>query len=739
MIDIINEGKWIGITESNNNSHKPSPCFKKSFDIKKIEETHLYITSHGIYEAYLNGERVGSQYLTPGPGTYNKRLFYQDYNVTPYLKEGENTLLVYLGDGWYRGLSGADGDRNLYGSDIALWCVMTRGDEVILSSDSSFLYTTNTPMRENDLLQGEIFDANISVEDGEWKEAEERDYSKSVLTLCCNLPVTKHESLSGKLLFTPNGETVVDFGQNLAGIISFSIPMAHSGDIFYISAGETLDENGNFTQENFQTGERNKEGRFKQRLVYIAKEGENNYENHFTVWGFRYIRIVTDSSVDISTISFTSHALYSDMKEIGKFSSGDERLNKLFQNALWSMKSNFLYIPTDCPTRERAGWTGDAGVFINTALYLMDSESVFASWLKECQYSQYEDGRVSNIAPKNTKGSMFTTFLAASVGWGDAVIIVPYTLYKRNGNKEILRDNYSMMQSWLSFLKKRSDSSWSLESRLGIDYGEWCEPGLEDMKNVGAIMGKPQYSVSTAYYAHSLELMIEISLVLGKEEESKYYQEEFIKAKKDYRDRSTKDGVIESTHQADYVRPLFFNLLSKEESLLAAEHLNKMIEENNYHLNTGFLSTPFLLPVLCDYGYEETAYKLLLQSTSPSWLYAVEKNATTIWENWDGIDEAGRVKASLNHYSYGSVVSFLFEYVCGIKADDNTIVIAPRPNKNFGHAECEYLSKMGLIKSSWCYVENKIEYSVTVPKEAKFILRSGKEITLEKGEHIFEE
>ena len=332
--------------------------------------------------------------------------------------------------------------------------------------------------------------------------------------------------------------------------------------------------------------------------------------------------------------------------------------------------SNFCDVPTDCPTRERAAWTGDMGVFIDTGLYLADCYPVVRKWLGECRLNQYEDGKVANIAPPNNNPSYFTQLLAGSVGWGDASIIVPYALYKRSGDKSILEENYEMMQRWYAFLESRAENNSNRQHLYeaytidtGVDYGEWCEPDVDST----SVMGKPQSKVATAYYAYSGRLLAEISEILGKKEEAGNYRETAEKAAKAFHFIAAKDGEIHSDRQAEYVRAIAFDLLSEEEKKQAAGKLNHMVVDNDYHLNTGFLSTPALCKVLTEHGYTETAYRLLLQETMPGWLYSVKKGATTIWENWDGINEKGEVKASLNHYSYGAVCGWLFSDVCGIQ------------------------------------------------------------------------
>ena len=435
----------------------------------------------------------------------------------------------------------------------------------------------------------------------------------------------------------------------------------------------------------------------------------------------------------MSTASFTAIAVYSQMEQLGTFECSNPDVNKLVANSLWSQKSNFCDVPTDCPTRERAAWTGDMGVFAETGIYLMDCYPVIRKWLAECRLNQHADGKVSNIAPKNNVPGFFSGLLAGSTGWGDASILVPYTLYKRYGDKRILEENYEMMQKWYAFLEKRAKEkpmnpikrlkrnpyrSYTIET--GIDYGEWCEPDVEST----SAMRTPQSKVATAYFAYSGKLLAEIADILDKKEDAKYYRKVAVQARKAFRYIAVVDGRIQSERQAEYIRAIAFDLLDEEEKKQAAADLNELVVKNGYHLNTGFLSTPLLCPVLAQYGYVETAYKLLLQDTMPSWLYAIKKGATTIWENWDGINAKGEVKASLNHYSYGAITGWLFSGVCGIKLADGKVTIQPQPYPALEYAKASYQSP-GEIKSEWRYEGDKLRFEICVPVDSVIILPGG--------------
>lgn len=735
--------KWINPElECDPQIHKPASYLKTSFKVEKKGAARLYITAHGLYEAHINGKRVGDFVLAPGTYNYEKHLAYQTYDVSEILMEGENEVQVILGDGWYRSCSGVDGDRNLYGEDVALYFQLEVDGKTVCISDENWLASQNGPIRENDMQQGEVVDASLEgINEYHAVKVENHE----IANLCCSnsVHIVEKEHFSGKIITTPNGETVIDYGQNMAGYITFTLN-AHAGQKIVLTHGESLDENGNFTAENFQDRKRHKEGGTNQQVTYICKEGRNEYKAKFSIWGFRYAKAETD--IDLTEAKFTAIAVYSDMPDLSTFECSNEAVNQLVKNSIWSQKSNFCDVPTDCPTRERAAWTGDMGVFAETGITLMDCYPVIRKWLGECRLAQHEDGKVSNIAPRNNVPSFFSGLLAGSVGWGDASIIVPYTLYKRYGDVRILEENYEMMQKWYAFLEKRAKEkpmnplkrlkknpyrNYTIET--GIDYGEWCEPDVEST----SAMRTPQGKVATAYFAYSGKLMAEIAKVLGKAADAKHYLETSEKAKHAFRFIATKDGKIESDRQAEYIRAIAFDLLEDEEKKQAAADLNQLVVQKDYHLNTGFLSTPLLCPILADYGYVETAYKLLLQDTSPSWLYAVKKGATTIWEEWDGINEKGEVKASLNHYSKGAITGWLFSGVCGIRLENGKLTIQPQPYKELEYAKATYQSPVGEIVSEWRYEGVVLHVDVEVPIDATIVLPDDKRIEVEAGKYQY--
>lgn len=718
---------------------QPASVLRRLFTAEPAGNARLYITCHGLYEARLNGERVGDFVLAPGTGDYSKKLTVQCYDVSSLLKQGENELTVTLGDGWYRGSVGIDGLRCYYGSDLALLCQLETDDRILLVSDESWEASQQGPVRENDLQQGECRDARKEEVTG-WHGVTRRDFGRENLAPFESVPVLDQERFPGRLITTPNGQTVVDFGQNLAGYVEVRV-RAREGQRVVLHHGETLDENGNFTQKNFDPGDRNKNGGIPQKFELICRDGLNTAHPLFSIFGFRYALVETDA--DMADMSFTAVAVYSRMPQTGFFRCGSEDVNRLFLNSLWSMRSNFCDIPTDCPTRERAGWTGDAGVFAPTAVYLADCYPILRKWLGECRLAQGEDGLVQNIAPVNNKGGMISGMLQGSAGWGDACILVPWALYQAYGDTAILEENYDMMRRWLDYCEKRASrtrpqhllnpyKAYLVDQ--GFHFGEWCQPDIDNTEAMKKTMmfGAPE--VATAYFFRSADLLSRIAGILGKAEDAARFSRIAENAKKAYRHTCTRNGRIRSDRQCEYVRPIAFGLLEGQEVRTAADDLAALIEKNRYHLNTGFLSTPDLCSVLADNGHTDTAYRLLLQEECPGWLYAVKKGATTIWETWDGVREDGSVHDSLNHYSYGAITGWLFSGVCGIRLQAGRLTIVPHPHPSLGYAEAEWHSPAGDILSAWEYEDDRLVFRVRVPMEAELILPDGTRQTLSPGE-----
>ena len=499
--------------------------------------------------------------------------------------------------------------------------------------------------------------------------------------------------------------------KNLAGVVHFRVS-GPRGTAIRLTHGEALDKDGNFTLANLSLGkEADPTKNPFQQVVYILKgEGVEEYEPHFTVHGFRYVKLEGYPG-EIHPTDFASVAIYSDMPVTGTFECSDPLITRLHKNVEWSMKSNFLDLPTDCPQRERAGWTGDAQIFAPSASFLMDTRAFFRKWLKELAIEQFPSGMLGNFVPnplRLAKGGFagFLSGLDGSSGWGDAAVLIPWALYQAYGDVPIFEDQYESMQAWVNYLQKRARQV-NLATRLKRTYltdpayrarqqyiwdtnyhwGEWLEPGNGEGSNIvtgvlkNRIFGAPV--VATAYFAHSTRLLAQTAELLGKAEDAEKYRALADQVKSAYSEEFIgKDGRIEPDRQASYVRVLAFDLAQEALKPAIVEHLVRLVRASGNHIGTGFLSTVFLCEVLAKYGHLDTAYDLLTQKTIPSWLYAVTKGATTIWETWEGIKPDGSVNLSLNHYSPGAVINFLHRVVAGIAAAEpgyNSISIHPQP------------------------------------------------------------
>ncbi len=732
------EAKWIDPEPEHGKERQPASYLRRDFEIAKTGRARLYITAHGLYEAAINGKRVGEFILAPGTDDYGKRLQYQVYDVTDLLNEGTNRIEVIIADGWYRGNNGIDGINHLFGDDLSLLCQLEVDGEVMLISDEKWEASQDGPIRFSDMEIGEVYDARRESFDG-WHAVKTAEWDKSVLVCSDEVIIKEQERFPGTRISTPDGSAVYDFGQNLAGYTCFEID-AKEGQRLTIWHGETLDKEGNFTQSNIEPGKRNRNGGIPQKVIYTCKEGRNVYKPRFSIFGFRYIKVETEA--DLESASFEAIAVYSAMERTAEFTCSNEDVNQLFRNSLWSTRSNFVDIPTDCPHRERSGWTGDAGVFAPTGSILFDSYSVFRKWLAECRLAQEKDGTVVNIAPPINRSGGISKFIDGSTGWGDAALLVPYALYQTYGDPSILEENYDMMKKWVGHLRKlakkqkirtllKRDPHQEYIIEKGFHWGEWCQPDVDASTELRTNMTKGAPKSATAYYFYSTRLLSDIAEILGKKADAEEYRTLSDKIREAYIHTFTEDSVIRSDRQCDYVRPLQFGLVDKTEE--NARLLNEMIINNGYHLNTGFLSTPFICPVLCDHGYTDTAYKLLLQTSSPSWLYAVKQGATTIWENWNGFDNLNN--GSLNHYSYGAVCKWLISGICGIQLNAGKLTFAPKPDRQLEFARAVWNSPVGTVCSEWQYDESGISYTFSVPAniQAELVLPDGSVRTLEPG------
>lgn len=725
-IDNFN-AKWItGNYKVDKKKRYPVDCFRKKFYENNIIKARLYITACGLYSCSINDKRCGDLCLTPGITDYNKRIYYQTYDVTHLLKDGENKIEVQLADGWYRGSTGAWGLKNQYGYEtkllIELRITLNDGTVKTIISDDTWDYSNDGPIRFADNKDGEIVDANMTTSFNDLAKLTSHNVEPSCSN---NVPVLEHETFKGSIIKTPNNKTVLDFKQNIAGYISFRVN-AHKNDKIKLRFGELLDDSGEFSQKNIQCSNKRITTPL-QEINYTCKEGINEYKTTFAIFGFRYVLIEGD--VEVKPSEYTAIAVYSDMEQTGFFNSSNELLNKFVLNTIWSAKNNHLDIPTDCPTRERHGWTGDAQIFCSTACYLFDYYPFAKKYLHDVYDWQKKNGCLPQIAPHGGV-DFYMNFMDGSVGWADAGVIMPYVLYKQYLDLDILRQFYPGMQKYAKFMIKRCNSWGGVYAKpvkikrykkflcnCGQSYDEWAEPQDVYKMNFMDFAG-PHPEVSTAYTALVMKLMVEISDLLN--EDASLYKEYAQGCKNAYQEMIKLDKFsLDTDRQAKLVRPLAFDLLNEDDRKFAQARLIQALDNYNWRIGTGFLSTPLILDELCKIDIKY-AYKLLENEEMPGWLFMPKNGATTIWESWEGDKAVGSGIGSLDHYSKGAVVRWLFDTMCGIKIDgENSFMIKPLKGGNLTYARASYNSIFGLVESSWKIENNKTIYTITVPSNCK--------------------
>lgn len=748
--------------------YDPPVRFRRTFTLEeKPEYAKIYMTAHGIYSLSVNGRKVPGTLLAPGFTTYEKRLKYQAYDVTEFLQAGENALCVTVADGWYKGKI-ALGKGCEYGEVPGLLMQMELwepdGTKRELCSDEKFTCSYEGPVRYADLFRGECVDAR--KDDGvpseaayaadHWKpvkllERKEEDYS--ILTAQTAPAIEVYAEVPArKILTTPNGETVVDFGQNMAGTIRVEIH-AKAGEEISFEHGEVLDADGNFTYAFSDTAH-------EQKDVYISagKSGEI-FEPEFTYHGFRYVRVT--GGKDWKPEQFMAKAISSANPVTGTFSCSDEKLNQLQSNIYWSQRSNTIGTPTDCPTREKAGWTGDVVTYGETALYNQEMTAFFEDWLESIRREQKENGHVMNTVPL-IKNYIQQTY-AGSLGWGDVILTLPMQLYRLSGDRSILAACRDAMEKWVNAMQAAADElPQGVEDipenenqhyliNTGFHFGDWLVPSV---KNEAGFSDGPASSfltmnvVDTALLAADADMFAETLEILGETEKAEEYKAYVQRVRRAFREElCTEDGKLKQEMQGSYILALKYHMVPKEMEKGFAARLADMIAENEYKPDAGFMSVPFILDVLCDYGYRDLAWKVLNQKNCPGWIYEVEHGATTMWENWDAVRPDGAVdKCSFNHYAFGCVGNFLYRRVLGIRnAGIGYDHICLEPGYDFGldWAEGSYHSVHGEIRLRWEKMKNadssdraaiKVSGWIPANTEAELVLPDGSRQKLGSGE-----
>lgn len=759
------KAQWIsGNYKPKKNRRYPVDCFRKNFHIdREVAKARLYITACGLYEAYINGRRVGEFILAPGVTDYRKRIQYQTIDVTGLIRK-ENTLEILLADGWYRGSIGCFGQTNVYGRQTKLLCQLeicyADGKCDTICSDGSFAWSNDGPVRFADLKDGEI--VNAAMQPGFSGKAVV--CSEAIVpTASNNVIPKKQEHFKPTLIVTPSGDKVLDFGQNLAGLIAFTVS-GSKGQRLKLLFGELLDEKGEFTQKNIHKhhkpvkefgkmtelllvlGMENKiRGELqptpRQELQFFCSGQKDSYEMRFSVFGFRYVKVETE--IEFKPENFEAIAVYSDLEQTGEFRCSHSLVNQLVSNTRWSMKGNFLDIPTDCPTRERLGWLGEGQTFFQTANYFMGAAPFYRKWLCDLMDGQRKDGKNSSVVPFVGFDMLYGNN-GSSVGWADAMVLIPYRYWKQYGDREILVQCYDMMRRYGEFMIANTGQKDKKAAKVnpynqytyekGVQLGEWLEPKeFLDMDNASGAKLTLQTEVCTAYLHYTMACLAEIAGELGKKEDGKRFGEYAESAKKAYHWLYLASGIPETDRQAKLVRPIALGLVEGKIKTAMEQRLAQAVENRQYRIGTGFLSTPFVLGVLTEAGFPELAYKMLENEELPGWLYQVRQGATTVWEDWEGTEFASR-----NHYAMGAVCQWLFDTVAGIRVDGkNHFVIAPVPGGTLTEANASYRSLYGTVESGWERRREGYFYYISVPENttAQICLPGGVVLEVDAGKY----
>ena len=737
-------GKWISDSSCMfEDTISPPPfTFRKRIHCgKAVKKAYLTATAMGIYELSVNGEKIGNEYFAPGFTSYANTLQYNFYDC-PSLLQGENEIIAVVGGGWAVGRSTYIDDTNKSLSKISadspaflmdLYVEYADGSMECFGTDESWEVTQNGNYKFGDFYDGEIYDAGVDLDRADWKPAAgyEMRIQPMILARYGNM-VTAHERFVPKLCSrSEDGELIYDFGQNFAGVISIKL-VGRQGQKIVIRHAEALDH-GKLYTDSLRTA--------KASFTYICRSGKQEYSPRLTYMGFRYISITGIEPENMEEIS--ARALYSDFEEVGEFMCSNEDLNRLQSNIVWSGKSNFVDIPTDCPQRdERQGWTGDIALFGSTACFNFDLSRFLDKWLLDMKNEQGEQGSIPFVIPK--RGSKTPSITTSC--WGDSCILVPWAEYLSNGSISLLKRQYPTMRKYMDDVKRWAEKMSGGKTKrriweLPFHFGDWCAP----YGNIKDWLGRGKW-VGTAYWAYSCELMSRIAGILEKPADQKMFKElreEICLAyEKEFTDGC---GRLKDEFQTGYILPLYFKMTDSQKRAVMAQHLWDLIEENGVHLDTGFTATPFILFALADNGKLAEAYKLLLQDTCPSWLYQIRKGATTFWEQWDTIRPDGGLKeASMNHYAYGAVGDFLYRRVCGLEPRTGgyrTFVIRPRVGGGLTWAQCSHKTRYGLISLKWELADGRfrIRFTVPVSTECELILPSGKSERYGSGSYQVQE
>ncbi|MCM3790276.1 glycoside hydrolase family 78 protein [Domibacillus indicus] len=719
------QGNWIA-ADFDKDIH---PLLRKEFSLpENIISARAYVCGVGLYELFINGQKAGDEYLAPGFHAYDFWLQYQTYDITDLLTPGENAIGVMLGNGMYKGRFGFEGGyENIYGDQLAfigeIILTLADGSERRITTDETW-QSAPSPITFSGVYDGEAYDANREVENwacapvgNDWHGVQIVGLDKDKLTARLSPPVKIMEEIKPiGIIHTPAGETVLDMGQNMTGWIRFKTN-APAGTKLHLQFGEILQEE-NFYRDNFRTA--------KAEYTYISDGSEREVQPFFTYFGFRYVKV--DGFEQVNIDDFTGCVLYSELEKTGHIETSNPDVNRLFLNAMWGQKGNFLDVPTDCPQRdERMGWTGDAQIFASTACYNMYSPAFYQKYMRDLREEQIRlNGSVPFVVPTiKPKDAQNMFAMNGSAAWGDAATVIPWILYMHYGDKELLRQQFDTMKDWVDHIKRVDDESGG--SRLwkaGFHFGDWLSLDVKDPSILTG--GTDSYYIASAYYCYSAQLVVKAARVLGytvlADEYTALVDEIKEAIQKEY---FTANGRCAIPTQTAKIVALYMDLVPESYRQRLIEDLKLQLRDDDMHLTTGFVGTPYFCPVLSESGANEYAYELLLNDDYPSWLYAVKMGATTIWERWNSVLSDGSISDtgmnSLNHYAYGSIAEWMYRYMCGITPVEYSpgfkrFELKPQPFGRLSYAKASFESASGLIKSEWTIEKDgSLTFDFTIP------------------------
>ena len=765
------KGKWVVADHVRTSTRGAGPAvhFRRSVPISgRITHARLYATCHGVYRLAVNGHRADDRELAPEFTVYEKYLCYQTYDVTGLLREGENVVGLTVADGWYRGATTKQTYPGFDPRPAVLWQLEVThedGTTAVTGSDGAVRATTGA-VTSSDLMRGEVYDARLErqgwdepgYDDADWPTATVADFGFDNLMAQDGEPVRSTMALpvSG-LIQTPDGDSVLDVGQNIAGRLRVRLDLPE-GTRIQFEHSETLDEHGRWFN-NIQG--------ISQRDVFVSAGRPTVFEPAFTFHGFRYVR-VTGGDVEVNAV--TAVVLSTDAEWVGTFECSDARLNRLVENTRWSQRSNMVSIPTDCPQREKMGWTGDMTVYAVTALQHQDLTGLLTRWLSNLALAQQPDGQVPNVVPQpdffRRVAALTNLLLGASrgnitgAGWGDAAVIVPWSLYAATGDPAVLESQYESMKAWVEYQRteaaarspRKGPQPPDVEKYLwntGFQFGEWLIPSATKHGSLSAAVRRSAKAgrryIAPAFAYLSASRLAQAARVIGRDADADTYADLAAHMKAAYQAALVNpDGTLGVDVQGAYAIALGLNLIPDALRAAAAARLAKLIHANGDRLDTGFLATGYLLDALFENGQAELAWSLLFQEESPSWLYAVAHGATTIWENWNAVDDRGAAKkVSLNHYAFGVVADWIHRRIGGITAHDpgyKNVVIAPAVDRRLTWARRSHRSPQGLIAVGWQRAHGRFHIQVTIPPAttATVILPDGVTHEVGHGDHAFE-